>query len=276
LFLIVFTIFKIRIKRQEQKKRELEEIIAIRTRKLSKAVSKLEYTKEQLRKESVQQKKLLKTISHDIVTPIKFLSITAQKLYENHEHDRYIQKKYFERFYKSSLEFYNFVKTLKEYAEIYNNSDKNEIYNIYELVKTKQALFEGAAKEQNVVIINNVQNPTYSRINQNVIAVIIHNLIDNAIKNTTNGIIELYTFEYSRTFFLEVKDTGKGMSKEQMIYYEKLQDNIENEKLVLQKYSLGLHLILQLLMMINGKIEFKNNIPQGTIVSIKIKKQKYD
>ncbi|MDR4950967.1 two-component regulator propeller domain-containing protein [Chryseobacterium sp. ES2] len=276
LILIVFTLFKIRIKRQEKKKRELEKIIATRTRKLSKTVSKLEHTKEQLRKESIQQKKLLETISHDIITPIKFLSVTAQKLYETDEHDRYIQKKYFESFYKSSVEFYNFVKTLKEYAEIYNNSEKNEIYNIYELVEVKKALFEGAAKEQNVVIINNIKDPTYSKINQNVLAVIIHNLIDNAVKNTTSGIIELSMFEYSRTFFLEVKDTGKGMSKEQMIYYEKLQDNIENEKLVLQKYSLGLHLILQLLMMINGKIEFKNNIPQGTIISIKIKKQKHE
>jgi len=276
LIFIVFTFFKIRIKRQEQKKRELEKIIAIRTRKLSKAVSKLEYTKEQLRKESVQQKKLLETISHDIITPVKYLSITAQKLYETDEHDRYIQKKYFESFYTSSVEFYNFVKTLKEYAEIYNISKKNEIYNIYEVVEAKKALFEGAAKEQNTLIINNIKDPTYSKNNQNVIAVIIHNLIDNAVKNTPNGVIELSTTEDSRTFFLEVKDTGKGMSEEQMIYYEKLQDNIENEKLVLQKYSLGLHLILQLLMMINGKIEFKNNTPNGTIISIKIKKQKDD
>ncbi|WP_454045428.1 ligand-binding sensor domain-containing protein [Chryseobacterium sp. Marseille-Q8038] len=275
LALIVFTIIKIRIKRQEQNKRELEEIIDIRTRKLSKAVSKLEDTKEQLRKESVQQKKLLETISHDIITPIKFLSITAQKLYETDEHDRYIQKKHFESFYKSSVEFYNFVKTLKEYAEIYNVSEKNEQYNVYEVVEAKKALFEGAAKEQNTLIINNIKDPTYSKSNQNVIAVIIHNLIDNAIKNTTNGVIELSTSENSSTFFLEVKDTGKGMSREQMNYYEKLQNNIENEKLVLQKYSLGLHLILQLLMMINGKIEFKNNTPKGTVVSIKIKK-KYD
>ncbi|WP_106915785.1 ligand-binding sensor domain-containing protein [Chryseobacterium aurantiacum] len=275
LFVIIFSLFKIRIKRQEQKKKELEKIIEIRTEKLSKTVSKLEYTKEQLRKESIQQKKLLETISHDIITPVKYLSITAQKLYETDEHDRYIQKKYFESFYKSSVEFYNFVKTLKEYAEIYNISEKNEIYNIYEVIENKKTLFEVAAREQNTVIINNVTNPTYSKINQNVVAVIIHNLIDNAIKNTVNGKIELSTIEDDKIFFLEIRDTGQGMSKEQMTYYEKLQDNIENEKLVLQKYSLGLHLILQLLMMINGRIEFTNNIPKGTVVSIKIKKQKY-
>lgn len=273
--IILFTLIKLRIRRQELKKKELEDIIEIRTQKLLKAVAKLEYTKEQLRKESVQQKKLLETISHDIITPVKYLSITAKKLYETDEHDHYIQKKHFESFYKSSIEFYNFVKTLKEYAEIYNISEKKEMYNIYEVIETKKTLFEAAAREQNTLIINNVKNPTYTKINQNVLAVIIHNLIDNAIKNTTNGVIELSTIEDDSIFFLEVRDTGKGMSPEQMKYYEKLQNNIENEKLVLQKYSLGLHLILQLLMMINGKIDFKNNIPHGTIVSIKIKKQKY-
>ncbi|BFO67483.1 response regulator [Chryseobacterium sp. KCF3-3] len=274
--IFILKMIKLRIRRQILKKKELEEIIAIRTRKLSKTVSKLEYTKEQLRKESLQQKKLLETISHDIITPIKFLSIIAKKLYETDEHGHYIQKEYFESFCKSSVELYNFVKTLKEYAEIYNISEKNETYNVYKVVEAKKALFEVAAKEQNTLIVNNIKDPTYSKINQNVVAVIIHNLIDNATKNTTNGIIELSTNEDGRNFFLEVRDTGKGMSKEQMTYYEKLQDNMENEKLVLQKYSLGLHLILQLLMMINGKIEFKNNIPNGTIVSIKIKKQKYD
>ncbi|MGE8536505.1 ATP-binding protein [Chryseobacterium sp. D764] len=275
LSLILLKLIKLRIRRQELKKRELEKIIETRTQKLLKTVSKLEYTKEQLRKESVQQKKLLETISHDIITPIKYLSIAAKKLYETDEHDHYIQKKHFESFYKSSIEFYNFVKTLKEYAEIYNVSEKKETYNIYEVIESKKTLFEGAAKEQNTQIINHVKNPTYSQINQNVVAVIIHNLIDNAIKNTTNGTIELSTIEDDSIFFLEVRDTGKGMSQEQMTYYEKLQKNIENEKLILQKYSLGLHLILQLLMMINGKIDFKNNNPYGTIVSIKIKKQKY-
>ncbi|RXM50428.1 MULTISPECIES: two-component regulator propeller domain-containing protein [unclassified Chryseobacterium] len=277
LFLSIITLklVRLRIKRQQLKKKELEKIIEIRTQKLSKTVSKLEYTKEQLRKESVQQKKLLETISHDIITPVKFLSITAKKLYETDEHDHYIQKKHFESFYKSSIEFYNFVKTLKEYAEIYNIPEKNEPYNLFEIIDNKITLFEVAAREQNTRIINNVKDPTESNINHNVIAVIIHNLIDNAIKNTTDGIIELSTIEDEHIFFLEVRDTGQGMSQEQMKYYEKLQDNIENEKLVLQKYSLGLHLILQLLMMINGKIEFKNNTPKGTVVSIKIKKQKY-
>ncbi|MBB6330655.1 signal transduction histidine kinase [Chryseobacterium sediminis] len=275
LSLILLKLVKLRIKRQELKKRELEKIIEIRTQKLLKTVSKLEYTKEQLRKESVQQKKLLETISHDIITPVKYLSISAKKLYETDEHDHHIQKKHFESFYKSSIEFYNFVKTLKEYAEIYNISEKKETYNIYEVIETKKTLFQGAAREQNTQIINNVKNPTFSQINQNVVAVIIHNLIDNAIKNTTNGIIELSTIEDENIFFLEVRDTGKGMSQKQMKYYEKLQNNIENEKLILQKYSLGLHLILQLLMMINGKIDFKNNNPYGTIISIKIKKQKY-
>lgn len=281
LLLIIYFILRLRrlrIETHEANKRMLELIIEERTKKLVQTVEKLEYTKSQLRKESIQQKKLLETISHDIITPVKFLSITARKLYETDQHDHYIQKKHFESFYKSSLEFYNFVKTLKEYAEIYNyNTSQNEkLYNLCELIESKKNLFETASKEQNNIIINNVRDGAYSNINQNVMAVIIHNLIDNAIKNTKDGVIELSTIEDDKILFIEVRDTGMGMTDEQMKYYEGLQNNIEKEKLVLQKYSLGLHLILQLLMMINGKIEFKNNIPSGTIVSIKIEKNKYE
>ncbi|MGI9580221.1 ATP-binding protein [Chryseobacterium sp. RRHN12] len=278
LVMMILTIIMIqwRIRKQELKKKELENIIQERTRKLKDTVSKLEETRELLRKESIQQKKLLETISHDIVTPIKFLSISAKKIYEMEECGRDEQKMYFENFYKSTVEFYNFVKTLKQYAEIYNIPDEAGSYDLYEMVELKKGLFETAAREQGTVIVNKINRPAFSRVNQNVMAVIIHNLIDNAVKNTVDGVVEIQVAEDDVRLQLEIIDTGKGMTAEQIKYYQKVQDNIENEKLMLQKYSLGLHLILQLLQMVNGRITFKNNSPRGTIVSVTIKKTKYE
>jgi sensor histidine kinase regulating citrate/malate metabolism len=78
------------------------------------------------------------------------------------------------------------------------------------------------------------------------------------------------------TIILLITDTGIGMDEKKIEYYTKLQDNIENEKLLLQKYGMGLHLVLQLLQMIEGKIVFKKNKLKGTSFKLILTNKKDD
>ena len=66
------------------------------------------------------------------------------------------------------------------------------------------------------------------------------------------------------------------MDQKKIEYYTRLQDNIENEKLLLQKYGMGLHLVLQLLQMIEGKIIFQKNELQGTSFKLILTNKKDD
>jgi signal transduction histidine kinase len=97
-------------------------------------------------------------------------------------------------------------------------------------------------------------------------------LIDNAVKYTDSGSIYILASETIENLIIEVSDTGIGMSIEQIKYYENLQINVENEKLLLQKYGIGLNLVLQLLNIINGTISFNSINNKGTSVKISIKK----
>lgn len=47
-----------------------------------------------------------------------------------------------------------------------------------------------------------------------------------------------------------------------------LQSNIQNEKLLFQKYGMGLHIVLELAQKINIKIVFEPNSPRGTVLKI--------
>lgn len=90
--------------------------------------------------------------------------------------------------------------------------------------------------------------------NKNIISIIIHNLIDNAVKNTPNGSIDIFVEKIQKGTIIIIRDSGNGMTIEQMKYYNEITQNNDGGKLILQKYGLGLHLVVQLLTMINGDI----------------------
>ena len=275
--ILVLIIIKLRIRKQQLKNFELERIIEIRTEKLIDTVNKLEYTKERLRRETKQQQKLLETISHDVITPAKYLSITTKKLYETDEKDYHKVKQYFEVLYKSSEEFYNFIKTLKDYAEIYrNNNEETEEFSLNEIVESKILLFEEIAKANNTAIHTHFKRNIMISSNKNVINIIIHNLIDNAVKNTKDGFIDVFVEQTKDGKIIIIKDSGNGMTDEQIKYYNELLKNNLEDKLILQKYGLGLHLVLQLLMMIDGELQLAQNYPKGTTAIINIKNISYE
>ncbi|MDQ1803182.1 ATP-binding protein [Chryseobacterium sp. CKR4-1] len=278
LFFVLYLLLKWRIRFLQKKNLELEKIITVRTEKLSATVEKLETTKIQLHKEIEQQKKLIGTITHDITTPVKFIALTAKEILGNKEFNQQRTEKVLASIYKSSDQLYNFTATLKEYADIYSHhrTDKTETYSLHDLITEKIVLFSTIAESNHTSIINNVDQKIHTRISKNILAAIIHNLLDNAVKYTRGGTITIDAFTEYRSIILIVEDTGSGMDQQKIDYYEELQNNIENEKLLLQKYGMGIHLVLQLLQMIESKIIFTRNKTGGTTCRLILKNKKND
>ncbi|UWX62146.1 ATP-binding protein [Chryseobacterium oranimense] len=278
ILLFLYVLVKWRLHILKKKNHELEEIINSRTKSLSDTVEKLEITKIKLHKEIEQQKKLIGTITHDITTPVKFIALTAKEALNQNELSSQQSGKILSSIYKSSDQLYNFTITLKEYADIYTHhrSDKTELYSLYKLIEEKRVLFNAIAENHHTVIINNVDKTLLVWISKNILSAIVHNLLDNSVKFTKNGTITIESSTERDIITLLIRDTGIGMDEKKIEYYTKLQDNIENEKLLLQKYGMGLHLVLQLLQMIEGRIVFKKNIVKGTSFKLILTNKKYD
>ncbi|MEY8758919.1 sensor histidine kinase [Chryseobacterium tongliaoense] len=275
---LVYFVVRLRISFLTRKNHELEKIISLRTKNLSDTVENLEITKIKLRKEIELQKKLIGTITHDITTPVKFIALITEEILEKKEFDQQRTEKIFSSIYKSSQQLYNFTMTLKEYADIYyhHRSDESQLYSLHKLVEEKKVLFNAIAENNDTIIVNNVDKSIYTWISKNILAAIIHNLLDNAVKFTKNGTIIINSDREEGNIILTLQDTGIGMNEQKIEYYTQLQDNIENEKLLLQKYGMGLHLVLQLLQMIESKIIIKKNQLRGTSFTLILKNKKDD
>lgn len=243
--------------------------------KLHATIINLEKTKENLSTEIIQNKKIIGTISHDIRSPLKYIQVIAKHLTTITDKTE-IGYQYITSIHKSSSQLYEFTKTLIEYSKIYIEDRDNEqkTYSVFDLLESKKVIFEEIAENYNTKITNTANRNLHSKINNRIISIIIHNLLDNAVKNTINGAIEIGATSDNQKITYWIKDTGSGMSQDIIDYYTNLFNNRDPEKLILSTYGIGLHLVLELVVMLNGAISFTNGEEEGTTVSVEIKSKK--
>lgn len=264
-------IIKIRINLLKSKNISLEKIVSEKEDVLKKTSEDLEVIRKMLDNETEYQKKIIETISHDIATPLKYLLNLSKNL--NELEDIQSQKKYLNSIYKSSKEIYKFTLNLKEYSALYRDDKIHEetAYSIFDLAETKRNLFHELALLNNTIIYNKVDQSIRSNINKNIILAVIHNLLDNSIKNTKSGTITIEGNSVNETVEIKISDTGTGMSKEQIEYYMNMFENFGIEDLSLKKYGLGLHMVVYFIKKINAEISFSKNKPNGTVTLIVIR-----
>ena len=262
------------IKKLTLTKKEVQE----KENELHSIIKDLKKTKSNLSKEIIQQKKIIGTISHDIRSPLKYIALIGGYLKEETRKDKNSAAyKYSNSINKSATELYEFTELLIEYSNIYIEDKEYEYgcYYIYDLVNNKKEIFKEIANSNNTKIINKIDKNLSLYINNKIVSIIIHNLMDNAVKNTINGEIEVDAFQEDDKTIFKIKDTGIGMSHDLIEYYTNLFKNKESEKLILRNYGIGLHMALELLVILKGNITFSSVINQGTTVTIEMNSQKH-
>lgn len=252
------------------KKLELE--VAEKTKHIQESMVNLEETKNQLKDETIQQKKLIGTIGHDIATPLNYIGIVAKKLADLSDEDMIRNRKLITSLQHSAEELYTFTNALKEYADIYNQNSQNpaESVNLHNIIEEKISLFKEIAAGKSITFENDISKNLSIFTNRNVLKVIVHNIVDNAVKYTETGKIVFKYTENEEAYFINIEDTGIGMPIDLMEYYHNLQSTENGNKLKLQKFGIGLHMVIQLLVLIKGNIRFENTTNKGTLVTLQI------
>ncbi|MGD1317738.1 ATP-binding protein [Chryseobacterium sp. 2R14A] len=249
------------------KNRHLVTRLSVKDRELQETYATLQMTKNKLQDDSEYQKKLIASITHDISTPVKFISMLSKKLIDTDDTD--IQKMCFESIYKSSEELYKFTFALKEYNDLYKKEGLSEKeYSLFDIIESKRALFSPVALQKNVQIFNISDVAIKVVINKNILSAILHNILDNAVKNTSDGTIKISTVVDVNCIKIRIADTGYGMNKEKMRYYNEIFKSQKATEVEFKNYGLGLHMVNQLIKKVDLNCIFNSNRPKGTVAII--------
>ena len=262
LLLLLLIGYSIRLRTRYIKKKNilLQNKIAEQTFQLRNTIKTLKNTKESLKFEIANHKKLIAAITHDIKSPLRFLAITGKHLFDNKENKKAIQED-IENVYSSSNQLYNYVDNLLEYAKVSDDVTLSQPYKLFDLINEKIDFFKNIASSKKTIIINLVPENETLTINRQLLSIIIHNILDNSIKHTYLGKIEFSFKKDLDEFLLIIEDTGYGMSQELLDFYNNRAFLKIKKK---QNIGLGLQMISELLDIIKGKIKIESALNSGT------------
>lgn len=160
---------------------------------------------------------IIDNISHEIRTPLNIIVGFANILAESNES---VENQYMvDLIYENNSQLLELIDNVLSFSQI---TKRNLKYNI-EIVDVKQLCEEAfkikcnTKKSGNKFIFDD-NRPSYKvRVDKNRIIQVLYMLLDNANKYTNNGMISLsYCLDTPKTIRIEVKDTGLGLTREEI------------------------------------------------------------
>lgn len=265
-FMVIVTIISILANRSSLRRQ-------IRLRNLlDKKTEEILEQNEKLEKNDRIKTRLISIISHDIITPLKFLHMTSKYLSERKSSlSETMQAETLEEVVNTSRELELLSTNILNWIK-YQNEERRivkEKVNLHDVVEQIFTVLRSLAHKNNTELINEI--PTDLVVFQFVdpLRIIIYNLVVNAINFTKQGNITVKSSSLNNFIQVDVTDTGMGMSRNQI-------NNLKSDMMIISGTNvnkrsgngLGYLIIKDLLKMVNGEFDIESTLNKGTTVSI--------
>ncbi|HEX4876712.1 MAG TPA: ATP-binding protein, partial [Chitinophagaceae bacterium] len=262
---LILIYLNFRTRQYKSRQLKLEQQVADKTRELQEQNQVLE-------KNNSIKTRLISIISHDIVTPLKFLNAAGKNLMEKRKiMPDELQQETIQEITNTSQELQLLSTNILNWIKYQNENRRlaKEVFNLHELVEQVLGILQSLARQKNLVIKNEIAGS--QEINQyyEPIKILVYNLLTNAIQFTEKGVIAVNASQNGNKLTLSVKDEGIGMTAEQVqrILADEVvitAANVDNKK----GHGLGYLIIKDLLKTVGASLQINSKRGWGTTVSI--------
>jgi len=267
LFILIYRVRITQLKRSQQK---LEKQVAEKT-------LALQQTNEVLEKNNSINTRLISIISHDIITPLKFLNVAGKNLLEKKNiMPEELKDETIQEITNTSKELQLLSTNILNWIKYQNENRRlaKEEFNMHDMVKQIFSILNSMAHQKKLNLVNQV-NPEINVTQYfEPLKILIYNLITNAIHFSEKGNIIIDTILTNDKIIVTVQDEGTGMTPEQVknIMADQFiisSANVDNKK----GNGLGYLIIKDLLKMTNAKLSIESEKGKGTKVFVELPKQ---
>lgn len=267
-YLLILTLFillyvKIKTIIYQRRQRELEIEVTAKTKNLQDINSYL--TERNQAKDQV-----IAIMNHDILTPLKYLHITAANLENNLKGTDAAKPVGQIKATTKELEYLtsNLLSWVK--FDTINQLDHKQPIDVKLLIDSIIDFILPFKQSEKVSIVNNVPEATVIHGWHDPMRVLVYNLLMNSIKSTSKGNIVISSNFESNKFILSVGDEGSGMNQAMVDY---LLTGVKSQKqFISQKYKkgngVGYQIIRNLVKLIFAEMQISSKINKGTVVKI--------
>lgn len=217
----------------------------------------------------------LANMSHELRTPLNgilgFAEILKEEITDN-EHNEMINI-----ILRSGNRLKNTLNALLDISAIESGTQSinKHSFDLDELLIEVIKLYEENARQKNIEIIYSFQHNKQIISDDSIIYKVVNNLIDNAVKYTEKGSIEITTLiqsdSYEENLIINIKDTGIGIEADTFdLIFEDFRQVSEGKSRNYDGNGLGLSIARRLLKLLNGSISLKSEPGKGSIFTIQI------
>lgn len=253
----------------EQQERLVNELVETK--------DKLIFKHQELMSANEVKAKFIANMSHEVRTPLTSV-LGYTELLKNHLQDNSDVQKMLDAVDRNSKYLLTLVESLLDQMrmELSNIEIKLTAVNLQELLQDITTIFRPIAKRKNLAFVceDFADSSHEVLLDELRVRQVLVNLINNAIKFTGEGNVELETAWDNDKIVFKIKDTGSGMSeslRKDMFKAFKRGEGARKE----QGVGLGLSIVKQLVDLMDGEIDCESSIGIGSTFTITLPAKKH-
>jgi signal transduction histidine kinase/tetratricopeptide (TPR) repeat protein len=215
------------------------------------------------------------TVSHEFRTPLMSIRYLSEMLDGGRVQGEDKKKIYYGKINKESERLSRLIENMLDFSKIEAGMKeyKFEDLSAEEMVKDVSDRFKEYMANKKMTFECKIQGPLpVIRADKEAISRALFNLLDNAVKYSgKNPVIHLRAFLEENEVFLEVQDTGAGISKDdQKKVFEKFFRSSHSACKNVEGSGIGLTLVDHIARAHGGQVKMESDLGQGTRVTIKL------
>lgn len=257
--------YRRRLAKLQKEKLKIEKIVELRTEELNAAIQQLESSETALKQSNHVKEQIIATVLHDIKSPLFSMRMAGKSLIRNwNKSDAENLEQVISlnqlvgELGRFTDQFFSWAASQQEHFTV--NKTKFPLKQIFADI---EALFKEILQvNHNTFAISPTKIECYT--DKEILVLILRNLVDNANKNTENGIISIQATAVSTDLEIKVSDTGKGLNAFQI-------ENFLNRDKAVKNGRMGSVIILEMLEKIEGELQVISEEGKGAVFMIRIK-----
>jgi signal transduction histidine kinase len=241
---------------------------------LSKNQEILTQQNQELREYEEMQAQFVSNVTHELKTPMTSIRGFVDTLRGGAIHDEKVAMRFLEIIDLEVKRLSNLISDILFLSRI-EQKEEMEVHscNVVKVAKEAEELIRmkmTAREEQNIHLVVEIEDeiPEYP-CDEDHLKEILLNLVDNALKYTIEGTVQLRIFEWDGALYIQVKDTGIGIAKEHLPrLFDRFYRVDKGRSRKQGGTGLGLSIVKHIVDLYGGTIEVESNLGYGTTFRI--------
>ncbi len=268
LILFLFAAVRLYEARLRRRNQELEQAVKERTREMEEA-------NDRLRRSVDVKERLVSIISHDIVTPLRFIARVARSASRTKENgaeraddlrDIALSS---DKLYANARNLLSWIKHQEGRIEL---RPRHEALN--PLVEEALDMVRELAASQGDLLVNDVPLDDVLRTDRDVLLIILQNIISNAVNYTRNGEVRVHGVQTAAHYQLCICDTGPGITPKALAHIRDILAGRRGDKGTAhgdpEMQGLGYVIIGELTALLGGTVVIGDRPGGGAMITLQL------